>query len=240
MSKGWYVKVETNVVFSVDTNIGVVASTEEQAGLKAQEIVRQWIDRDDYKSELEEALPWELYLGGQEWNRGSQSGEIDFDSMRAVFVEPDPDYDPDPEPMSECCGAALLRYENGLGLCAECKEWSGPCQDEEEVKEDAAVVRDLMEAAQCLNEAYYSTPEDHPLREFQYRYGIAEVRDQLNLCAIYCDQLHRLMMDEQGYDNCFDFDFVPQFLENCVDHETFKPKSTDMHVLSMFFSRIGA
>jgi hypothetical protein len=146
----------------------------------------------------------------------------------------------DEEPMSECCGATLLHYDNGLGLCAECKEWSGPYQDEDEVKEDAAVVRDLMEAAQCLNEAYYSTPEDHPLREWQERYGIAEVRDQLNLCAIYCDNLYRYVMSEQGYDNCFDFDFCPQFLENCVDHGTFKPKSENMHILSMYWSGIGA
>jgi len=35
MSKGWYVKVETQVVFTVDTNVGVVASTEEQAAYEA-------------------------------------------------------------------------------------------------------------------------------------------------------------------------------------------------------------
>jgi len=202
MSKGWYVKVDTQVVFNVDTNIGVLASTEEQAGLEAQRLVSEWLDRDDYKSELENALPWELDMGGLEWNRGSQSGDIDFDTMQAVSVEPDPDFDPD---------------------------------EDDEVKEDAAVVRDLMEAAQCLNEAFHDLPDDHPLQLWRSSYGIAEVRDQLNLCAIYCDQLHRLRMDEQGYDGCFDFDFCPQFLENCVDHETFKPKSTDMHVLSMYW-----
>ena len=209
MSKGWTVKVDTQVVFNVDTNVGVLAETEEQAGRVAKEIVYSSLDYDDFYSELEIALPWDLNMGGFDWSRGSRSGDIYFDSIHAVSVEPDTDFDPDDD-------------------------------DDDEVKEDAAVVRDLMEAAQCLNEAYYSTPEDHPLREWQERYGIAEVRDQLNLCAIYCDQLHRLMMDEQGYDSCFDFDFVPQFLENCVDHETFKPKSEDMRVLSMYFSRIGA
>jgi len=238
MSKGWYVKVETNVVFSVDTNIGVVASTEEQAELEAQNLVREWLSRDNYRDVLEVTLPWELEMGGLEWNRGSWSGDIAPQSMRAVYAEPDPDFDPDEdeEPISECCGATLLHYENGLGLCADCKEWSGPY--EEEVKEDAAVVRDLMEAAQCLNEAYHNLG-DGPLQMWGWRHGIAEVRDQLNLCAIYCDNLYRLMMDEQGYDGCFDFDFCPQFLETCVDHETFKPKSTDMRVLSMYFSRIG-
>jgi len=208
MSKGWTVKVETNVVFSVDTNIGVLASTEEQAELEAQNLVSEWLSKDNYKAVLEVTLPWELEMGGLEWNRGSWSGDIAPQSMRAVYAEPDPDFDPD--------------------------------GDDGEVKEDAAVVRDLMEAAQCLNEAYHNLAEDHPLKVHEYWLGIADVRDQLNLCAIYCDNLYRLMMDEQGYDNCFDFDFVPQFLENCVDHETFKPKSTDMRVLSMYFSRIGA
>jgi len=208
MSKGWTVKVETNVVFTVDCNIGVLASTEALAAGEALDIVESWLSRDDYKAELEKVLPWQLEMGGISWSRGSGSAEIDFDSLWDVSVEPDSDFDPE--------------------------------GDDDEVKEDAAVVRDLMEAAQCLNESFHSLPDDHPLRTYQYRYGIAEVRDQLNLCAIYCDNLYRLMMDEQGYDNCFDFDFVPQFLENCVDHDTFKPKSTDMRVLSMYFSRIGA
>jgi len=205
MSKGWYVKVETNVVFTVDTNIGVLAETEEKAGLEAQTLLCQWLAKDDYKAELEKTLPWSIEMGGDMWSRGSRSGDIDFDSMQVVSIEPDTDFDPD---------------------------------DDEEVKEDAAVVRDLMEAAQCLNEAYHNLG-DGPLQMWGWRHGIAEVRDQLNLCAIYCDNLYRLMMDEQGYDGCFDFDFCPQFLENCVDHETFKPKSTDMRVLSMYFSRIG-
>jgi len=176
------------------------------------------------------------------WTRGSWSADIHPQNMRTVFVEPDPDFDPDPEPMSECCGATLLHYENGLGICDDCREWSGPHREEDPVvvKQDAVEVRDLMEAAQCLNESFHSLPDVHPLKAWQEFYGIAEVRDQLNLCAVVCDQLHRLMMDEQGYDGCFDFDFCPQFLENCVDHETFKPKSDNMHVLSMYWSGIGA
>jgi len=208
MSKGWYVKVETNVVFTVDTNIGVLASTEEKAGQVAQEMVSEYLLRNDYRTELEKVLPCELRMGGFEWNRGSRSIDIDFDSMRAVFVEPDSDFDPE--------------------------------GDDEEVKEDAAVVRDLMEAAQCLNECFHNLVDDHPLKEWQQCFGIAEVRDQINLCAVVCDQLHRLMMDEQGYDGCFDFDFCPQFLENCVDHGTFKTKSENLHVLSMYWSGIGA
>jgi len=94
MKKGWYVKVETNVVFTVDTNVGVIASTEEQATRAARELVDEWLDRDDWKAELEKKLPWDLSMGGLEWNRGSHSAEIDFDTMWARSATPDSDFDP--------------------------------------------------------------------------------------------------------------------------------------------------
>ena len=263
MSKGWCVKVDTQVVFNVDTNIGVLASTEEQAGRVAQEIVNSDLDLNkvDYIAQISAQIPWDFEIAGMSWSRSGKP-DIDFDTMQVVYVEPDTDFDPDDdeELKSSCCYDTLLNYSEflGIGRCNDCGEWSGPYNeesqgpvtmleeleedDDDEVKEDTAVVRDLMEAAQCLNECFHnrmSLVDDHPLKGWQERYGIAEVRDQLNLCAIYCDNLYRLMMDEQGYDGCFDFDFCPQFLENCVDHDTFKPKSEDMRVLSMYFSRIG-
>jgi hypothetical protein len=200
MSKGWYVKVETNVIFTVDTNIGVVASCEREAGMKAQELLCDWLDKDDYAAELEKVLPWELNMGGQNWCRGSASAGIDFDTMQALSVTPDPDFDPEGE-------------------------------------DDDIKLRCLMEAAQCLNEAFHNLPEDHPLKLWRHRYGIAEVREQLNKLAVYCDQTHRVMTHEQGYDLCFDFDFVPQFIENCVEDD-FTVKSTNPRVLSMFWSGI--
>jgi hypothetical protein len=206
MSKGWHVKVETNVVFIVDTNIGVVAPTKEQAAKQAYERIDRLLDSDDWKVKLEKVLPWELDMGGLNWNRGSMSGDIEFDTMQCVSITPDSDFDPEPD------------------------EDQGPSTE----------VRDLMEAAQCLNEAFHNLPEDHPLKNWMEDRGIAEVRDQINLCAIYCDRLHCLIMDEQGYDGCFDFDFCPQFLNNCVGPETFMPKSEDLHVLSMYWSGIGA
>lgn len=207
MSKGWYVKVETNVVFTVDTEMCVVAPDQVKAGIRAQELIERYLDGDAYKAELENTLPWELEMGGLHWSRGPRSGEIDFDTMQSVLVEPDPEFDPD---------------------------------EDNDNDEEATKVRDLMEAAQCLNECYHSLPDVHPLKAWQEFYGIAEVRDQINLCAVYCEHLHRVMMDKQGYDGCFDFDFCPQFLENCVDHGTFKPKSENLHVLSMYWSGIGA
>lgn len=200
MSKGWYVKVATQVVFEVDTNVGVVASCEREAGHKAQEILCDWLEKDDFKSELEMALPWELNMGGNDWNRSSGSGGIDFDTMQVLSVTPDSDFDPE--------------------------------DDDEDIK-----IRNVMEAVQCLNEAFHDLPNDHPLQEFRETHGIAEVRDRLNLLAVYCDMTYRVMADEQGYDLCFDWDFVPQFLENCVDND-FSPKSQDAHVLSMFWSAI--
>ena len=94
MSKGWYVKVATQVVFDVDTNIGVVASSEEQAALEAQRILCEWLDKDDYAAELENCLPWELHMGDADWHRSSGAGAIDFDTMQALSVTPDSDFDP--------------------------------------------------------------------------------------------------------------------------------------------------
>ena len=198
MSKGWYVKVSTQVVFDVDTNIGVVASCEREAGMKAQELLCDWLDKDDYAAELEKVLPWELDMGGQNWCRGSASAGIDFDTMQALSVTPDPDFDPEGE--------------------------------DEDIK-----IRNVMEAVQCLNECFHGLPEDHPLKKFAENNGICEVRYRLNNLAVYCDQTHRVMTQEQGYDLDFDWDFVPKFLENCVEDD-FSVKSKNPRVLSMFWS----
>jgi len=199
MSKGWYVKVSTQVVFDVDTTIGVVASCEREAGLKAQEIVCKDLDNNkvvpDYPAQLSEQIPWEFDLGGMHWCR-SGSPDIDFDTMQAWSVTPDSDFDPDPEPSSD----------------------------------DRA--EDLMEAAQCLNESYHDLPDNHPLRLYRDTHGICVVRSCINDLAAYATDLHRLMVDEQEYDNCFDWDFIPTFLAKCVDDD-FTVKSKDLHILSM-------
>ena len=204
MSKGWYVKVETQIVVNIDTNVGVVASCEREAGLRAQEIVSKDLDNNkvvpDYLEQLSEQIPWEFDLGGMHWCR-SGSPDIDFDTMQALSITPDPDFDPEDD--------------------------DGPVSD----------IQGLMEAAQCLNEAFHDLPKDHPLNVWRETYGIAEVRDKLNSLAVYCDQTYRIMVDEQGYDLCFDWDFVPKFLENCVEDD-FSVKSKNPRVLSMFWSGI--
>ena len=179
MSKGWYVKVDTQVVFNVDTNIGVLASTEEKAGLEAQRLVSEWLDRDDFKAKLEEVLPWDLDMGGLNWNRGSQSADIDFDTMQAMSVTPDPDFDPDgPDP------------------------------------------RDLMDAAMCLLEAFWELPDDDKRRsDFLPNHGIAVVRDHVATAANLCHQTWMWLHERDDYDECFDWDFCPLFLDRCMDDQ---------------------
>lgn len=197
MSKGWYVKVATQVVFDVDTNIGVVASCEREAGLKAQEILCDWLDKDDYAAELEKVLPWELNMGDTMWHRSGGSGGIDFDTMQALSITPDSDFDPDPDPVTD--------------------------------------VQNLMESAQCLNEAFHDLPKDHELVKWRENNGIAVARTQINLCAVLCDQTHRIMLNRYDYDDCYDWDFCPKFLEFCVDYEKFEPKSDNpQHLANMF------
>lgn len=93
---------------------------------------------------------------------------------------------------------------------------------------------ELMEAAQCLNEAYHDLPDDHPLQLYRDTHGICVVRSCINDLAGYATDLHRLMVDEQGYDNCFDWDFIPTFLERCVEDD-FTVRSKDLHILSMYW-----
>ena len=93
MSKGWYVKVDMQVVFNVDTNIGLLASTEEKAEREAEEILRDWLGRETY-SDLEKVLPWEIEMGGVIWHRGGESAGILMDTIQAVSATPDSDFDP--------------------------------------------------------------------------------------------------------------------------------------------------
>jgi len=37
---------------------------------------------------------------------------------------------------SECCGATLLHFENDLGICSDCKDWSGPIEQEEDEEDE--------------------------------------------------------------------------------------------------------
>jgi len=93
MSKGWYVKVATQIVVNIDTNVGVVASTEEEAGHIAQDFVCTNFNKSDYVAELDRMISWDFQIGGMDWNRSGHP-DIDFDTMQCLFVEPDSDFDP--------------------------------------------------------------------------------------------------------------------------------------------------
>ena len=96
MSKGWYVKVDVPVVFNIDMNVGVVASSEVHAEREALNLIDDWLDRGCYKTDLEEQLPARFMLSDMEWVRGSSIADLDFDGV-TVSAEPDSDFDPEPD-----------------------------------------------------------------------------------------------------------------------------------------------
>lgn len=197
MSKGWYVKVETNVVFRADTNIGVVASCEREAMQEAAKIVRKEIRTLPYSTLDLKNIPWDFKIGALECQRSGEA-YVDESYVEPVHAEVDPDFDPDP----------------------------------------VTDVQGLMEAAQCLNECFHDLPKDHELVKWREDNGIAATRDQINLCAVMCEQTHKIMLDKYEYDDCYDWDFCPKFLEYCVDYEKFEPKSDNpQHLVNMF--RVG-
>lgn len=175
MSKGWYVTVETNVLFRVDTKIGVVASTSDQAMDEASKIISDELKKNGLCSA---DIPWEVEIGGLEWNR---SGDPYFDEgfVEAVWAQPDSDFDP-----------------------------------------DEADQRDLMEAAMCLLEAFWNLKEDDPRKSDVYpNHGIAVIRDRMSTAANLCHQTWSVMVQLDDYDDCFDWDFCPRFLDNCMDDQ---------------------
>ena len=37
---------------------------------------------------------------------------------------------------SECCCATLLNFNDGLGICSDCKEWAGPIEQEADEEDE--------------------------------------------------------------------------------------------------------
>lgn len=202
MSKGWTVKVDMQVVFNVDTNVSVVALTEELAAKEAVDVIlRDWLERDNYHAELEKVLPWELEMGSVMWHRGGDSAGILLDTMEAVSVEPDSDV------------------------------------DSAEDDEHAADIAHYMRMAQLLNESFWHLSSFHPLMDWKDKNGVDAVRDQLNLCALYCSRTYRMAVEDLQYDGPVDVDFVPKFLERCVN-DVFMPRSNNTRVLLLLWRGI--
>lgn len=196
MSKGWTVKVEVPVRFSMDCNVNVLGSDEHQAISAAKEFVLKHLEL----ASDEEGIPWNFEMAGLSFARGG--GTLSFDhGVFQYIVEPDPDFDP------------------------------------EEEEEQDLTVSDLIYAAQCLNEAFWHLPVPHPLMDWMDKRGVSAVRRQINLCAYYCEQAFRCMVEDEHYMDSFDTDFVPRFLENCVN-DRFEPRSEDPKVLSLLWRGI--
>jgi hypothetical protein len=103
MSKGWYVKVETNLIFRVDTNIGVLASSSEQAMEEASEIIRKQIDHAGVDAS---PIPWDFTIGDMEWRR-SDEPYVDEDYIKPIHAEPDSDFDPEETSKRDLMDAAM-------------------------------------------------------------------------------------------------------------------------------------
>lgn len=81
-------------------------------------------------------------------------------------------------------------------------------------------VPDLMDAAMCLLEAFWNLKDDDLRKsDFLPNHGIAVVRDRMSVAANLCHQTWSIMVKLDEYDDCFDWDFCPRFLDNCMDDQ---------------------
>jgi hypothetical protein len=109
------------------------------------------------------------------------------------------------------------------------------CEDEDD--EHAADVAHYMRMAQLLNESFWHLSSFHPLMDWKDKNGVDAVRDQLNLCALYCSRTYRMAVEDLQYDGPVDVDFVPKFLERCVN-DVFMPRSNNTRVLLLLWRGI--
>lgn len=80
----------------------------------------------------------------------------------------------------------------------------------------------LLFTAQVINEYFHELDDDHELKQFRRRYGMAHTRDMISELAVSCEQVYELVKSELDYDEPFDCDFVPMFMDECVLHSEFK------------------
>ena len=88
-----------------------------------EDVTANWIDEltiRQFNEELKNVFPY-IYKLVSEANAVKEIGPDDLLG----------EYD-DEEPRSECCDAPLLNYNDGLGICSDCKEHSGPIDDYED------------------------------------------------------------------------------------------------------------
>jgi len=79
-----------------------------------------------------------------------------------------------------------------------------------------------LHTAQCLLEAWAELPDDHGLRSYRNNHGMAETRDRISALVIPCEKVYAIAKERLDYEECFDWEFVPVFLEHCVDDYSFE------------------
>jgi len=88
------------------------------------DVTNSWIDEltiRQFNEELKSVFPY-IYRLVSEANAVKELGPEDLLG----------EYDDDEEPRSECCDAPLLNYNDGLGICSDCKEHAGPIQQDDD------------------------------------------------------------------------------------------------------------
>ena len=66
---------------------------------------------------------------------------------------------------SECCDATLLNYNDGLGICSDCKEWAGQIKDDNMNTETLNKLSALLSEARTLLDDTETTEHDDDIRE---------------------------------------------------------------------------
>jgi hypothetical protein len=67
---------------------------------------------------------------------------------------------------SECCDAPLLNYNDGLGICSDCKEWAGQIQDETTMnKETLQKISGFLSEARTLLTDTEVSEHDQDIKE---------------------------------------------------------------------------
>jgi len=109
------------------------------------------------------------------------------------------------------------------------------CTPDADFDPDNPNPRDLMDAAMCLMEAFFDLPDSDARRsDFLPNHGIAVVRDQIATAASLCHQTWLWLHERDEYDDCFDWDFCPRFLDRCMDDQLVL-KSGDLTELLMMW-----
>lgn len=80
----------------------------------------------------------------------------------------------------------------------------------------------LLFTAQVINEYFHELDDEHELKQFRRQHGMAHTRDMISELAVSCEQVYELAKNELDYDEPFDIEFVPLFMEQCVLHSEFR------------------